>query len=246
MFIKFDGIMNARDLGGLRTAQGTAVKSGLLLRTARLHEASDCDISQIAAMGVRTIFDFRDPSETERTPDRTVPGAEEVKLPVLPEMPDMTTDAVRYTPEGRLALFREMYITMAESDISAAAYGKFFETLLQKPGAPVLWHCTQGKDRTGIASLLLLTALGVPEEDIRRDYMLSNDYMQGEYEAVAASGIGQEDLELLKIVFFVREENLNAYIAALTERYGGVMGYLLDKIGLSVCDISQMRKTYTE
>ena len=246
MFINFDSIMNARDPGGMKTEQGTAVKGGLLLRTARLHEASDRDMSQISDMGVKYIFDFRDPSETNRTPDRDVPGAEELLLPVLPEMPDLTASAVRYTREGRLRLFREMYITMAKSDVSAAAYGRFFETLLKSSGAPVLWHCTQGKDRTGIAALLLYTALGVPEEEIRRDYMLSNEYMKAEYETLTASGIGQEDLELLKVVFFVRESNLDAYIHTVTEECGGVAGYLREKIGLSARDISQIRKYYTE
>lgn len=246
MFINFEGIMNARDLGALPTQQGGSVLPGRLLRTARLHEATDGDLARLSRLGLRCIFDFRDPSETQRQPDRVPAGAQLLYLPVLPQMPDITPDAVRFTEEGRMEMFRGMYRTMACSDASAAAYGGFFRTLLSMDGAPVLWHCTQGKDRTGIAAALLLTALGVPEEEIRRDYFLTNEYMRGEYAKLAASGISETDLKLLKIVFFVWPQCFDGYLDAVRQAHGSLMGYLHERLGLTDGDVRTLRELYTQ
>jgi len=87
MVIDFEGIQNARDLGGINAADGRTVKPGLLFRTGELERATDADIAYLRAAGLRHIVDFRDPAEIAARPDRPVPGAEHHALKTLPALP---------------------------------------------------------------------------------------------------------------------------------------------------------------
>ena len=244
MFINFDKILNARDLGGIRTSGGGVVKSGLLLRTARLHDATDSDIDYLRGLGVKYVFDFRDPLEVDKTPDRKVPGAKNVRMPVLPDMPIARGGAKGMTEKERLEMFCDMYRSMALSDESAAAYGEFFHALLEGGGA-IMWHCTQGKDRTGVAAILLLSALGAGLDDIRRDYFLSNEGMDEEYKRVTSGGMSETERRLLRIVFYVWPRCYDLYMQTLDSEYGGATGYLRERLGLGEAELKELRWMYT-
>ena len=86
MFLTFEGIENARDLGGLLREDGAKTKPGLLLRTGRLTRATDDDIRRLSMMGLSAVIDFRDGGEVKRDPDREVPGAAYYHLPALPDL----------------------------------------------------------------------------------------------------------------------------------------------------------------
>jgi protein-tyrosine phosphatase len=115
---------------------------------------------------------------------------------------------------------------LATSPEALDAYTRFFEILLASEGKPVLWHCTQGKDRTGVAAMLLLTALGLEEDTILDEYMRTNDYMKPMLERYAAEGKSQEELALLKEVFFVFYENARFYLDCIRVEYGSVSLFL--------------------
>lgn len=246
MFIDFQGIENARELGGIRAADGRRVKDGVLLRTAELGGAADADISALAEKyAVRHVVDFRDGSEVTHRPDREIPGAGYVWIPVLPDLPykDLTVDL---KPQEILEQYIIMYERMAEHEFCARAYAQFFRVLLEARGETVLWHCVQGKDRTGIAALLLLRALGASMEDAREDYFLTNLTLGREYERLEREGADERTLGFMKVVLYVYPEGLDAFISRATELYGGVDGYIRSAVGLSEGDIARLREYYTE
>lgn len=248
MFHAFEGIENVRDLGGLKRADGARVREGLLFRTGRLTNATDGDIDRLRRLGISEIMDFRDASEVRRDPDREVPGAVNHHLPALPDLSKhfKPVDDPSYTAEEIHADFQRVYRYLALSTEAHEAYTRFFEILLASEGRPVLWHCTQGKDRTGVAALLLLTALGVDEETIVREYMTTNEFMQRHIDEFEASGAAQEQMAIAREVFYVFEENLRYYLHCLQVEYGTVMNFLELTLGVGPREIAALERYYLE
>lgn len=246
MFIDFQSISNARELGGIKAADGRRVKSGVLLRTAELDKVSDEDIAVLTGRyNLRHVVDFRDSSEIERKPDREIAGAGYVGIPVLPDLP-YRSRALDQTPQEIFGQFIVMYKVMAEHEFCIRAWAQFFRVLLDAKGEAVLWHCVQGKDRTGIAAILLLRALGASMEDAREDYFLTNISLGREYEQLVQKGRSERELALMKIVLQVFPQCLDEYLGRVNELYGSVDGYLQTALGLSGRDLELLREWYTE
>ena len=160
-------ISNLRDLGGIAGEGGRVVRSGMLLRSAKLSEAEPEDFA-----GIATVIDLRTPEESENPADK-VYGAEYLSIPVFddalagisreeqaeienaPGMAEMYRLLVRYFKDN----LRKILLTIMEHDYDTGA---------------VLWHCSEGKDRTGIIAALLLEMLGASREDIMADYLKTN------------------------------------------------------------------------
>ena len=248
MFLGFEGIENVRDLGGLLRIDGAKIKPGRLLRTGRLEKATDKDIERLTDMGLAAIVDFRDTDEVRRAPDREVPGAAYYNLPALPALQDnfKPVDDPSYTAEEVHRDFRRIYRFLAQSNESLEAYAEFFRILLASEGKPVLWHCTQGKDRTGVAALLLLTALGIDETVIFRDYMRTNEFTQGILDRFAAMEEPPFDLDMAREVFLVYEDNLKFYVNCLELEYCSVMNYLELALGIGPDEIETLERYFLE
>lgn len=247
MFIDFDGIINARQLGGIALPGGKKVKSRRLIRSAGLYKASDADLERLRReFDLAFVVDFRDGVELDREPDRAVSGAKAVHLPALPPFPPgghRKNDPPKPDFDAR---FREIYRDLACSDCAAEAYKGFFRLLLEAKGRGVLWHCTQGKDRTGIAALLLLTALGADTEDIKRDYFLSNEGLGYLIDAPTPEGMRVWPREIKEKLFTVYPHILQVYLDELEHTYGGVEGYMRRRLGLTDADLEKLREYYTE
>ena len=247
MVLEFEKLINARELGGLRVSGGGETRPGLLFRTAGLFPASGEDLARLAGeYGIRHVYDFRDLTEVKRQPDPELPGAERHLIPVLPALAggeEVSLEGKK--PEDVLNIFQKMYLIFARDDICADAYRRFFRILIENAGQPVLWHCTQGKDRTGVAALLLLTALGASEQDIFDDYYLSNSGLQGEYQALIDDGMTEERLALMRMMLFVQSECIGGYLESLEHDFGGPEGYLHTRLGLTDADICTLREGYT-
>lgn len=244
MFIEFDGIINVRDLGGISAAGGKTVKPGLLLRGAGLNSASDRDIERLSELGVAHIVDFRDPVELEALPDPELPFAAYHSLPALPGLPSRRAPTPETVPvpdfDGN---FRRIYVQLASGEEAARAYRGFFDVLLEGRGA--YWHCTQGKDRTGVAAILLLTALGSPTEEIMEDYYLSNTGLRHMYEQPWDGPNAWSDETRAKL-FFVWPEFVANFFDETGRLWGGVDGYLRRRLGLTEAEMERLRGLYTE
>lgn len=161
-------IQNKRDLGGLRTKDGLVIRNGCLIRSAHLFQAEARDLE-----GISAVIDLRTPGERGEAPDQAH-GRICYPLPIFDDrtvglsheqgaegqlMPDLAVLYPRLMMECAAA-FRKVLMTIMEHDFSAGA---------------ILWHCTEGKDRCGMTSALILEALGVDRETIMADYLKTNE-----------------------------------------------------------------------
>lgn len=248
MILSFHHIKNGRELGGLSAADGKKTKCCLLLRTGELFDADEKDVLSLSGnYKIKTVIDFRDISECEKRPDQKIPGAVYHQIPILPPQPEEVRDKLMamFLADPK-ATFLRVYEKIAEDSDAASAYRKFFQVILENEGTPLLYHCRQGKDRTGIASVLLLTALGVPAAEIRNDYFLTNELFKADFEALEAQSLPEDELTKARDTLFVREECIDRYLAVLKKNWGGVEGYLKGGLGLGQDDIRTLRAVYTE
>ena len=143
-----------------------------------------------------------------------------------------------------------MYIGILDGEMGKRAYSDFFRILLSAdPDRAVLWHCTSGKDRTGLAAMLLMTALGVDEETIIEDYLLTNTYNAESISAVRAvmeeRGYEEDFIKQAVIVFdAVDESYMRNAIAWLKKEYGSVSGYIRDAMSISDAEIDSLKEKY--
>ena len=246
MLLEFEKIENVRDLGGILRRDGMRIRHGVLYRTGKLNRASDADIEKLTDLGIRHIIDFRDESESQRAPDREVPGAVYHSLPALPRLADnfKPVDDPSYTADEIHRDFQRIYRFLACSNEAIEAYAAFFRILLHSGGEPVIFHCTQGKDRTGVAALLLLTALGIDEESIRRDYLLTNEFTQRTLDTFAAMDEPPFSMDIAREVFLVYEENLHLYRSCVELEYGSVMNFLELALGVGPKEIETLERYY--
>lgn len=264
MDIIFDNIINARDLGGFTGHAGKRVRNGCLLRTAHLHDATDADIARLQNdYHLARIFDFRSLGEAEFLPDCEVPGATHHLLPTidlsaerLTEQPipqeaflDLESHIVNYSfyPEVQ-AMAANMYPSLIRSEYSQLQYATFLRLIVETPEGAVLWHCFQGKDRTGWGAAFLLSALGVDREAIIADFDLSN----GAYRElvaflnaqVEARGGGEPEKEVILAFMGVSTPNFIRVLNLIDDEFGGMMNYLNEQLLLSHDDIQILRKKF--
>ena len=262
--IFLNSISNARELGGY-PAGGKSVRHGCLLRTAALTKLSPEDSKKLQEVyRVATVVDFRMNMERERAPEPVIPGAENRFLSLIEETGDYNPKLAKLieTEEDRFARLKaayesgrisdKLYVSFLFTEHGKAGYRQFFDCLLSLPeGRACLWHCTDGKDRTGVAAMLVLTALGADRETILRDYLLTNEYNAPRLNAVRD---GLESLlptpELRELALFgaggVFERYLTNAMDAMDERSGSAEGYLKQELGLDEAKLEILRNKYLE
>lgn len=199
--------LNFRDLGGTATADGRRVKPGLLFRSGDFFSLSDEDVLSLEQMGLATIIDFRASREIARRPDRQVPGVKEL---IHIDIHDAARDtAERFLEENNARGLETVligdYIRMV--DLHQADFKRFLHILAWSDNLPVVYHCAAGKDRTGMATVFLLTALGVEMDVIWNDYMATNLYSKAYSENIIrkVTESGQNG-EILRPLLEVRTE----------------------------------------
>ena len=232
----FEGIHNFRDFGGYATG-ARRVRKGLLFRSGHHARASDADVEAMANLKLSAIVDLRRPHERERHPSRrsptcaaalifnedTRPDAESWSEFV--QTSDLTSESFRSHALRfyRLAPFEPHY---------ADVFARYFTALASNAEGPVLVHCMGGKDRTGILVALTHALLGVHEDDIIADFLLTNDEARFEREAPHFSAAFMEMLgraptpEALRVAMGVEPAWLHATFAALAETHGSTLAYL--------------------
>ena len=198
--IPLDGALNTRAVTGLRTADGRRVKPGILYRSSALSYLTDRDLVTLRRLDIRTVIDFRGPEEQAKAPDRLPAGAVAISAPVDQDDLDFTKISSllrRYGFANRMhdrdkvdeygPFYRMFNLVNSYGDPDfvrrLAAYKTMFDQLLnpRREGA-ILMHCTGGRDRTGIATAILLRALGVSESTIEANYLASNLLLQPDRE----------------------------------------------------------------
>lgn len=264
--IDIPGLANARELGGY-VIGGKCVKNGVFLRTAALFGAPSEALEALRdRFSLKTVIDFRMSSESDARPDPEILGVTNLHLPIA-EIEDIAEDMGAELPDqgfdpnmDRMEMFQlsyesgmmdsSLYEKFLLSERGMRGWRAFFTELLSlEEGRSVLWHCTDGKDRTGCAAMLLLYALGADRETVLRDYLLTNEYNAEKLTAVRRQieplGWPKEKAEtLLFMVGGVFEEYMNNGIDALESRYGSVLGYLTEGLGIGQEEIEELRRKF--
>ena len=267
MNIVFDNIVNARDLGGMVGAGGRTVRPHRILRTAHLHDASPADLKRLhSEYNLAKIFDFRSFGEAEALPDQEVEGATHHLLPTidlsaekLTEQPipqeaflDLERHIVNYSfyPEVQ-QMAANMYPSLIRSEYSQLQYAAFLRLIIEAPeDGGILWHCFQGKDRTGWGAAYLLFALGVEREAIIEDFDLSNtayrDLVARLNAEIEVRGGGEAEKEVVQAFMGVSTNNFIRTLDLIDREFGGMMEYLREQLFLAHDDIQLLRKRFLE
>ena len=219
------GARNFRDLGGYRSAGGKRTRWGRVFRSDAL-VLDDRDLETFARLGVRTVYDLRSDAEREVTPNR-LPGEDHVVelVSLIGESAEPPAiDALLADGEAFLA---DIYLHMLER--SALGFGLILTGLADDVRLPAVFHCAAGKDRTGMVAALLLSVLGVAENDILDDYELTSRYRTPDRVGAVLDRLRDERGVTAEVAAGILRTPRWAMQSALTEireRYGGIDGYL--------------------
>ena len=226
--LALEGATNFRDLGGYLGQGGRPVRWRRLFRSEHLAALTPQDRATLQVVGVDRAYDFRGQAERAAAAYEW-PGLESQHLSIEPTVVQRLRESAAagnaLTPELVAQLMKDLYRSLVTTQTKP--FAKLFEALLQAD-TPLVFHCTAGKDRTGVAAALILLALGVSREDVARDYLLTNDVFRH-------TPAGQDELpaEALAVLWRVQSGFLEAALQTIEAQHGGVDAFLAGPMGLS-------------
>ena len=257
--LPLEGLNNTRDLGDLLAAGEPRIARGRLLRSGALWSASARDLSVLREeCGVHTVVDLRTQVEAENQPDPALPGCVTLYLPVLDDSffgiardsysVEAWFNMFLTSGEAPADVFAAMYRRIVFSERSIGLWRRFFVCLLQNERGAVLWHCSAGKDRAGLAAVLLLSALGFSEQAAIFDYLQTGTFTADEIEAVKAMATQRTDdprmLEATDVLMGVRPVYITGIFDEMRERFGGVNGFFTKTGILSDAETGRLKELY--
>jgi protein-tyrosine phosphatase len=255
--VVLEGVPNFRDLGGYEAEDGRRVKWGQVFRSGALHDLTEADLAVVDAIGIKLVCDLRSDSEVEEEPDPDV--ATSLRIAVNDEAVDVQaiTDAILAGDLGQLSptLLLEGMPKIA-TDFTDG-WRTLVDRLADESNRPTNLHCTAGKDRAGWASAMVLRTLGVPEETVMEDYLLSNTYLAASNEKTIAQvrtivagvqKVPEDEVDMTNLVALldVRAEYLQAAFDAVDEEFGSFDAYLTEGLGLTDAEIAAFRDSMLE
>lgn len=264
--ISLQNVINARELGGILIDGHTRVKKGLLMRGGGLYMASPEDRRRLEEeFHLAKIFDFRTESEVQARPDLPIKGAENVWLPAIdPESEKQSGQILPkeaylhledYIVEHSFSkavqtIASRMYTDRVINEYTQVQYAAFMQMITSTTEGAVYWHCSQGKDRTGLGAAFLLAALGADRETIMMDYAISDEIYRGLVETltdkVIAAGGGEEEIKVIRTFIGVYPPYFEDALDLIDREYGSLQDYLRNQLLTSDKDIEILRERYLE
>lgn len=231
-----EGAPNLRDLGGYPAADGKIVKWGLVYRSDDLSDLTDSGVAALDTLGVRLVIDFRTRHEALLSPDRLPTTAREsLNIPIDAGRVMSHFQDSDLNPAKTRAIMISVYRDLAHD--FRHAFREFFRLLAVQDNLPLLFHCTAGKDRTGFAAAMLLTALGVDRETVIEDYLLSNRFLGEKYRE------GVDFDKTMKPLFVVSPEYICAALDVVDRQFDGPERYIEEQLGAR---LETLRNMFTE
>ena len=240
--LNLSGASNFRDLGGYPTADGRTVRWRQIFRSNHLGHLTDGDVAVLRELGVRSAFDFR--GTEERT--AALCGMPEISVHSLPVEPTVVA-ALRAIAAAGTPLSTDHAVKVMRGSYSGYVqnntphFRTLFTHLLEEDRAPLVIHCTAGKDRTGFACALILHTLGVPEDIISEDYLLTNRFYRRDPNH-------SSDLpdDIKQVLGSVQASFLAAAFEAIDADYGDLETYLRDGLGLGKAERAHLEARYLQ
>ena len=268
--LHLEGVTNDWQLGGYVTEDGRKVRENSLLRTGRLSGATEEDIKTLSEVyHLTTIVDFRSNMETAQEPDPEIPGAEYVSIAMEDKdkeanapatLAEMASVEMEFSDEPGRAMIemirlgwrvpdQDMYITMITSKANTVSYRAFLDTLLaQDEDSVVLYHCRSGKDRTGAATMIILTILGVDEETILDDFEITNYFLADEINTEVENSShytdDPEELDMVRANAGVTREFMARAFDYAEEQCGSMLEFIKQQYNVTDEEIELLRELY--
>lgn len=240
--VELEGISNVRDLGGIPVEGGRIVAPGLLFRGSALYGLTEADCKTLfEELGIVRVIDLRTGWEREAKPDIQVDGVEYLHIPFY----DLEKVGIEYTEPaaGTKVIGRDVacnpnrFYRSLPNPLTLRQMREGVRRVLDSAiaGQPVYMHCSGGKDRAGILTLLVLTVLGADEDAILDDYLFTNVARDKDYEKTFARFLkladgDEERARELTHDHRARPENITAFREAVEERYGSFAAFVRDKL----------------
>jgi protein-tyrosine phosphatase len=236
--VALEGAVNLRDFGGYATVDGRAVRRGRLFRSGTLAHLSSDAQQGFAELGVRLVCDLRRPEEQAEEPTPFPPDV--LRRLEIPIDPGSAVTMRGQLGQAQLALQERIdFMVAINRELArdhAEDYARMFEALLELDDGAFLVHCSAGKDRTGFACALILHALGVPEDTVLEDYLLTNEHIDFEGRVLRLAARyephGLPDRDSIMALAGVRPEYLKAAYQAIEAEFEGVENYIERAVGL--------------
>ena len=251
---RFSDALNFRDLGGLKCDDGRNVRHGFFYRGAGLAYFNEDELKEFEKLKVKTIMDLRSKAESETLPDSDIPGAEYIQHS---GMYVKGAEDIDWSPAGMKKIGKEAadQLDQISGYYHNIAFGnKAFQIMMEQireGKLPIYFHCATGKDRTGVGAMILLLALGVKKEEIRKDYLLSNVFRKDIVEEKLAKEGRKiiEHPELAKLITLmdgVLDQTFDTVMDCILERYGSYESYLEEEFDLDEEELKRLRDLYLE
>ncbi len=244
-FLDFKTVKNIRDLGGIRTKNGSFIKYKCLLRSADLSNLSIEELNRLKTeYNLKTVIDFRSSHSYFKKKDKLDESITFKHYFVLDylEKNQFTTD-FGY-PYDRF--FMKIYEDFATKKKSFKAYRGFFDYLLANDDGAILWHCTSGKDRTGIATILLLKILGCDDETLYAEHEKTNEFAITELNNYLNSHPNTNVIErnYRECQFIAKRAFLEHFFDVVNKKYGGLDNFISNTIGVTDKERNILKKRY--
>ena len=255
-------LFNTRDLGGFFTDDGRKIKKGKLIRSGKLSKIPPQTVEALKNLGVNTVVDLRIFTEIEQAPDTLWEGVKYVHQPLLcTATPGITRDkSMRITMMKEARRIKSEFGT-ADNYMAATYRSILFNEepkrhltlvlreIIENEGC-VLWHCSGGKDRAGIVAMLVESLLGVSEEDILADFMASARFQRKKFfwnrVAIYTIPATSRFKKILLVMMAAKPRFLLEPINEIKQKYGSVVNYCKQELGVTDVDIEKMKAKYLE
>ncbi len=260
--IKLDGQANFRDIGGYKTKDGHTLKMGKVYRSGELQKLSDTDVQKLKALKVNKLVNFLLKEEIEkRGRDRLPEGTEEIFVPIDGNVAaDLTQKAniARETGDfSKMPAEINPVVHKVLPEVGAESYARLIREIIKDKDGTLVYHCSHGIHRTGTATAIILSLVGVPWNVVRQDYLLSNETRKEEVEkriiqlgkmTAKTQGIPFKEVDMTNIkAFYILEgEYIDATRDEIIKNYGSFEDYAHKVLGLSNEEIQALKNTLLE
>ncbi|KRN50475.1 tyrosine-protein phosphatase [Pediococcus damnosus] len=250
--LNVEGSVNFRELGGYSTKDGKSIKWQKLLRSGDLSRLTDEAVQNLNDYGLHYDIDLRSPSEAGWLQDRLPNDVIYRSYPVYPIAKSETSDLPELPNDSTTSDYSHPYALMIMNPQSQLAFRMMFQDMLANSDSKksLLFHCAAGKDRTGVAGFLILTALGVDYPLIKQDYILTNVVYstmdQDSLRKQLKNDKAENFVNKMNSVFQVQGDTLDIARQAILDNYGDYETYFKQAMKLSKADLDDLKAIYLE
>ncbi|WP_167020834.1 tyrosine-protein phosphatase [Chitinophaga sp. Cy-1792] len=242
--VHMQGACNFRDVGGYKTKDGKTVVWGKVYRSADVSKLTAQDLDTLQQRHIHTVYDFRGQKESAAAPDHLLPDTKYLLCPAGSDSLPTPAQMIAYLKNGG---FLEKFY--GDPTPFGARYKPLFQELLRLPAnEAVMYHCTGGRDRTGMATALFLYALNVPEETIAADFTASNVYLEPMNKQMF-KGMAQMagiDESTARNAMALKPEHLQIMFAGIKKQYGSVENFFDKELGIGKAELKILRAKYLQ